>query len=79
MSSDIFVIYQIDNSEKNREYPLNYEGVAFIQAVPKAGYPGLASYMYHTCRSITAASSRSTTTPPTTCGIIKLTNPPISI
>ena len=36
-------------------------------------------YMYHTCRSITAASSRSTTTPPTTCGIIKITNPPISI
>lgn len=60
-------------------HPLNYEGVAFIQAVPKAGYPGLASYMYHTCRSITAASSRSTTTPPTTCGIIKITNPPISI
>lgn len=42
-------------------------------------HPGLASYMYHTCRSITAASSRSTTTPPTTCGIIKITNPPISI
>jgi len=36
-------------------------------------------YMYHICRSITAASSRSTTTPPTTCGIIKITNPPISI
>ncbi len=36
-------------------------------------------YMYHTCRSITAASSRSTTTLPTTCGIIKITNPPISI
>ena len=57
--------------------PLNYEGVAFIQAVPKTGYPGRASYMYHTCRSITAASSRSTTTLPTTCGIIKITNPPI--
>lgn len=36
-------------------------------------------YMYHACRSITAASSRSTITLPTTCGIIKITNPPISI
>lgn len=36
-------------------------------------------YMYHTCRSITATSSRSTTTLPTTCGIIKIANPPISI
>ena len=35
--------------------------------------------MYHTCRIVAATSSKNTATLPTTCGIIKITNPPISI